>query len=53
MPLIPLFEQQNEQEFDGNVVTGFPTSDNRYASPAIYMQPDNGWVAMRLAPAHH
>ena len=52
MPLIPLFEQQNEQEFDGNVVTGFPTSDNPYASPAIYMQPDNGWVAMRLAPAH-
>jgi peptide/nickel transport system substrate-binding protein len=53
MPLIPLFEQQNEQEFNGNVVAGYPTSDNRYASPAIYMQPDLGWVVMRLAPAHH
>jgi peptide/nickel transport system substrate-binding protein len=53
VPLIPLFEQQNEQEFDGDVVTGYPTGDNPYASAAIYMQPDNGWVAMRLAPASH
>lgn len=51
MPLIPLFEQQNEQEFNGNAVTGFPTKSNPYASAAIYMQPDIGWVMMRLAPA--
>lgn len=50
IPNIPLFEQQNEIEFNGNVVTGYPTLDNPYASPAIYMQPDLGWVAMRLAP---
>lgn len=51
MPLIPLFEQQNEQEFNGSVVTGYPTQSNPYASAAIYMQPDIGWVMMRLAPA--
>lgn len=52
-PLIPLFEQQNEQEFNGNVVSGFPTRANPYASAAIFMQPDVGWVMMRLAPAAH
>ena len=51
MPDIPLFEQQNEQEFNGATVTGFPTKSDPYASPAIYMQPDIGWVMMRLAPA--
>lgn len=50
LPLIPLFKQQNEIEFNGNVVTGYPTLDDPYASPAIYMQPDLGWVAMRLEP---
>lgn len=52
LPLIPLFEQQNEQEFNGNVVTGYPTTGDPYASPAIYMQPDIGWVTMRLIPVH-
>lgn len=52
MPLIPLFEQQNEQEFNGGAVTGYPTKSDPYASAAIYMQPDVGWVMMRLAPAH-
>jgi peptide/nickel transport system substrate-binding protein len=52
MPLVPLFEQQNEQEFNGGAVTGYPTKSNPYASAAIYMQPDVGWVMMRLAPAH-
>jgi peptide/nickel transport system substrate-binding protein len=51
LPDIPLFEQQNEIEFNGAHVTGFPTTEHPYASPAIYMQPDIGWVAMRLAPA--
>lgn len=50
LPLIPLFEAQNEIEFNGNRVTGYPTQQNPYASPAVYMQPDIGWVAMRLAP---
>jgi peptide/nickel transport system substrate-binding protein len=51
MPDIPLFEQQNEQEFNGAAVSGFPTQSNPYASAAIYMQPDMGWVMMRIAPA--
>ena len=50
-PLIPLFEQQNEQEFNGAKITGYPTKSNPYASAAIYMQPDIGWVMMRIAPA--
>lgn len=50
VPLIPLWESQDEQEFNGNVVTGMPTSANSYAAPAIYLRPDNGWVAMRLSP---
>ena len=50
LPIIPLFEQQNEQEFDGAAVTGYPTKADPYASAAIYMQPDIGWVMMRLAP---
>ncbi|HEY3867379.1 MAG TPA: ABC transporter substrate-binding protein [Actinocrinis sp.] len=49
-PLIPLFEQQNEQEFNGAKITGYPTKSNPYASAAIYMQPDIGWVMMRIAP---
>ncbi len=51
LPDIPLFEQQDEIEFNGAQVTGYPTNDDPYASPAIYLQPDDGWVAMRLAPA--
>jgi peptide/nickel transport system substrate-binding protein len=51
MPDIPLFEQQDEIEFNGNEVSGFPTVANPYAAPAVYIQPDIGWVAMRLTPA--
>jgi peptide/nickel transport system substrate-binding protein len=50
LPDIPLFEQQDEIEFNGAQVTGYPTDDNPYAAPAVYIQPDLGWVAMRLAP---
>jgi peptide/nickel transport system substrate-binding protein len=50
LPDIPLFEQQDEIEFNGSHVTGFPTDDNAYAAPAVYIQPDIGWVAMRMAP---
>lgn len=49
-PLIPLFDQQDEQEFNGNVVTGEPTPKNPYAADAVYIAPDLGWVAMRLRP---
>jgi peptide/nickel transport system substrate-binding protein len=50
LPVIPLFDQQNEQEFNSGAVTGYPTKADPYASAAIYMQPDIGWVMMRLAP---
>jgi peptide/nickel transport system substrate-binding protein len=50
MPLIPLFNAQNEQEFNGNNVTGYPTKDNPYAGAAIWLAPDSGWVAARLEP---
>ncbi|MFD8572995.1 ABC transporter substrate-binding protein [Streptomyces sp. NPDC057694] len=51
MPLIPLFAAQNEAEFNGNNVTGFPTKDNLYAAPSVWLDPDGGWVAARLKPA--
>lgn len=50
MPLIPLIVAQDEQEFNGNHVTGFPTADNPYAGAAVWLAPDCGWVAMRLQP---
>jgi peptide/nickel transport system substrate-binding protein len=51
LPDIPLFEQQDEIEFNGNNVTGYPTTSNPYAAAAVYISPDLGWVADRLAPA--
>lgn len=51
MPLIPLFSAQNEQEFNGNRVTGYPTEDDLYAAPSIWLDPDGGWVAARIKPA--
>ncbi|MBV9383110.1 MAG: ABC transporter substrate-binding protein [Streptosporangiaceae bacterium] len=50
LPDIPLFEQQDEIEFNGSNVTGYPTVSNPYAAPAVYISPDLGWVADRLAP---
>ncbi len=50
MPVIPLFAAQNMMEFNGNNVTGYPTEDDLYASPAIWLDPDGGWVAARLEP---
>ncbi|WP_372350081.1 ABC transporter substrate-binding protein [Streptomyces sp. KL116D] len=51
MPLIPLFAAQNEAEFNGNNVTGYPTEDKLYAAPSVWLDPDGGWVAARLKPA--
>jgi len=50
LPLIPLFEQQDEIEFNGNVVANYPTVANPYGAPAVYIQPDIGWIAARLVP---
>lgn len=51
LPVIPLFEGQDEIEFNGNAITGFPTVKDPYAAAAPWLSPDLGWVAMRLAPA--
>jgi peptide/nickel transport system substrate-binding protein len=51
LPDIPLFNSQNEIEFNGHVVSNVPTVSNPYAAPAVYIQPDIGWVAMHLTPA--
>jgi peptide/nickel transport system substrate-binding protein len=51
VPTIALFAAQDEIEFNGNHVKDFPTTDNPYAAPAIWLQPDEGWVALHLAPA--
>ncbi|HEY0936355.1 MAG TPA: ABC transporter substrate-binding protein [Trebonia sp.] len=51
LPDIPLMEAQDEIEFDGSSVSGWPTQSNPWAAPAIWLSPDDGWVAARLAPA--
>lgn len=49
LPVIPLFQQQNEGTFNGNHISGFPTAANPYASSG-QQQPNVGWVAMHLVP---
>ena len=51
MPDIPLMEAQDEVEFNGNMVTNFPTTGNPWAGVATWLNPDCGWVAARLEPA--
>jgi len=50
LPDIPLMEAQDEIEFNGSAVSGWPTASNPSAAPAIWLSPDDGWVAARLAP---
>jgi peptide/nickel transport system substrate-binding protein len=50
LPLIPLWESQNEIEFNGHHVGNVPTVSNAYGAPAVYIQPDIGWIAARLLP---
>ena len=50
LPLIPLYEAQNEIEFNGHHVGNIPTTANPYGAPAVYIQPDIGWIAARLLP---
>lgn len=51
VPTIPLFDAQDEIEFNAKDVAGFPTTDNPYAAPPLWLQPDEGWTAMHLTPA--
>lgn len=50
LPVIPLLEAQDEIEFNGNHVAGFPTTTNAWAGAAPWLNPDCGWVAARLSP---
>ena len=50
MPLIPLVEAQDEIEFNGHFVGNIPTVSNAYGAPAVYIQPDIGWISARLTP---
>ena len=50
LPLIPLWESQNEIEFNGHHVGNIPTVQNPYGAPAVYIQPDIGWISARLLP---
>jgi peptide/nickel transport system substrate-binding protein len=50
LPLIPLWEAQNEIEFNGHHVGNIPTVQNPYGAPAVYIQPDIGWISARLVP---
>jgi len=52
MPLIPLWESQNEIEFNGHHVGNIPTVSNAYGAPAVYIQPDIGWISSRLIPVN-
>jgi peptide/nickel transport system substrate-binding protein len=52
LPLIPLYEAQNEIEFNGHHVGNIPTVTNAYGAPAVYIQPDIGWISARLVPVN-
>jgi peptide/nickel transport system substrate-binding protein len=52
LPLIPLYEAQNESEFNGHHVGNIPTTANPYGAPAVYIQPDIGWISARLVPVN-
>jgi peptide/nickel transport system substrate-binding protein len=51
LPTIPLFDAQDEIEFNAHHVANFPTTSAPYAAPPVWLQPDEGWVAMHLTPA--
>jgi peptide/nickel transport system substrate-binding protein len=51
LPTIPLFDAQDEIEFNAHHVANYPTTTAPYAAPPVWLQPDEGWVAMHLTPA--
>jgi peptide/nickel transport system substrate-binding protein len=48
LPIIPVSDQQGDTEFNGNVVTGYPTLTNPYAED-VPIAPDYAWVTPRLS----
>jgi peptide/nickel transport system substrate-binding protein len=51
VPVIPVLEAVDWYQYDTGSFSGWPTSDNPYAQPAIYAYPDNEQVLLNLAPA--
>jgi peptide/nickel transport system substrate-binding protein len=45
---IPLFAQQGDAEFNGNVIKNFPTTQNPYAESAAGIYPSAGWAMSRI-----
>jgi peptide/nickel transport system substrate-binding protein len=45
---IPLFAQQGDAEFNGNVIKNFPTPQNPYAESAAGIYPSAGWAMSRI-----
>jgi peptide/nickel transport system substrate-binding protein len=48
LPIIPVSDQQGDTEFNGNIVTGYPTLSNPYAED-VPIAPDYAWVTPRLS----
>jgi peptide/nickel transport system substrate-binding protein len=48
LPIIPVSDQQGDTEFNGNIVTGYPTLNNPYAED-VPIAPDYAWVTPRLS----
>ena len=51
MPYIPVLTQGTINIYHNAKFTGWPTDRDLYASPAVWSQPDNAEVLMRLRPA--
>jgi peptide/nickel transport system substrate-binding protein len=51
MPYIPVLTQGTISVYHDAKFTGWPTKDNLYAFPAVWQDPDNSEVLMRLKPA--
>jgi len=51
MPYIPVLTQGTISVYHDAKFTGWPTSDDLYAFPAIWQDPDNAEVIMRLKPS--
>jgi peptide/nickel transport system substrate-binding protein len=48
VPMIPLFDQQAETQFNGAHISGFPNAAKPYAAPPVWLFPDNAWVALHV-----
>jgi peptide/nickel transport system substrate-binding protein len=50
VPIIPVTEESDWFQYNTANFTGWPTSSDPYALPAIYQYPDMGQVLLHLAP---